>query len=209
MSQNHIVQLPAAARLSSKESINPGDIAQEWLTALQSALQSSSSSSASSYENLFHPDGWWRDHLALQWDFRTLRSAASISSFLAEFQPTAKLSNLTLQTEGKYVPHVSSPENQLDFVASMFFFESHAGRGTGILRLLRDEGATGEWKAYAVYTSLQELKGAEEPLGPKRVYGTLDSMPGGLAGGTWAERRKKQAEFVGAEPVVLVVGAGI
>jgi hypothetical protein len=88
----------------------------------------------------------------------------------------------------------------------MFFFETEFGRGAGFLRLTPD--AEGTWKAYVVYTSLQELKGFEEPLGPKRVYGTLDSMPGGPSKGNWFERRQRQVEFLDEEPQVLVIGAG-
>lgn len=89
----------------------------------------------------------------------------------------------------------------------MFFFETKVGRGAGIFRLTQDR-QSGVWKAYTMYTSLQELKGFEEPLGPRRVYGTLDSMPGGSSQGTWYERRQRQLEFLDEEPTVLVVGAG-
>ena len=88
----------------------------------------------------------------------------------------------------------------------MFFFESNVGYGSGILRLTQN--ADGVWKAYAVYTSLQELKGVKEPLGTNRVSGTLDSLPGGSLGGTWSERRKREFAFTDQQPTVLVVGAG-
>jgi hypothetical protein len=88
----------------------------------------------------------------------------------------------------------------------MFFFESAVGTGTGMLRLT--QSADGTWRAYAVYTSLQELKDAREPLGKFRAEGTTESMPGGLAGGTWIERRDRQREFLDGEPTTLVVGAG-
>jgi hypothetical protein len=88
----------------------------------------------------------------------------------------------------------------------MFFFKSAVGTGTGMLRLT--QGADGVWRAYAVYTSLQELEDAREPLGKFRAEGTTESMPGGLAGGTWTERRDRQREFLDGEPTTLVVGAG-
>lgn len=70
------------------------------------------------------------------------------------------------------------------------------------------QGDDGYWKAYAMYTSLQGLRGAEEPLGKRRPEGTTESMSGGLAAGTWIERRERQKEFLDSEPTVLVVGAG-
>jgi hypothetical protein len=204
---NHIISLPKPPRVSSN--INPQAIAQQWLTKLEAIL--SSSVTVEQINSIFHDDSYWRDHIALQWDFRTIHSATKIASFLQKHQPLAQLSNFSLQTEGKYVPHLDTPENGvpgIDFVASMFHFDTKTGRGSGILRLTLDgDGKT--WKSYAVYTSLQELKGVEEPLGPKRVYGTLDSMPNGSAGGTWKERREKELKFEGGvEPTVLIVGAG-
>ncbi|KAH8697396.1 putative flavin-binding monooxygenase [Talaromyces proteolyticus] len=207
---NHIISLPRPPRVSSLKSIDPKCAAQEWLTNLEKAL-STPSILKDQIDNLFHSDSYWRDHLALQWDFRTIHTAASIASFLNQFQPATQISKLSLQSEGKYAPHISTPENgvpEIDFLASMFHFETKVGRGTGILRLMLDDEGK-QWKAYAVYTSLQELKGAEEPLGPKRVYGTLDSMPNGSAGGTWKERREKIINLEGGqEPAVVVVGAG-
>jgi hypothetical protein len=88
----------------------------------------------------------------------------------------------------------------------MFFFETATGRGSGVIRLTQD--SKGVWKAYAIYTSLQELKNMEEPVGARRAYGTTEMMPGGLAQGTWIERRKRQVLFNEEEPATLIVGAG-
>ncbi|GAM41498.1 monooxygenase [Talaromyces pinophilus] len=207
---NHVISLPKPPRAST-ENLDPKAIAQQWLTNLETTLSSNNGNvTLDQIKLLFHDDSYWRDHIALQWDFRTIHSATNIASFLEEFQPVAQLSNFSVQTSGKYVPHIDTPENGvpgIDFVASMFHFETKSGRGSGILRLTLDDAGK-EWKAYAVYTSLQELKDAEEPLGPKRLYGTLDSLPGGSAGGTWKERREKAVKFEGVEPTVLIVGAG-
>lgn len=208
---NHVISLPKPPRAAT-ENLDPKAIAQQWLAKLETTLSSNNSNVTSDQiKLLFHDDSYWRDHIALQWDFRTIHSATNIASFLQEFQPVAQLSSFSLQTSGKYVPHLDTPENgvpDIDFVASMFHFETKVGRGSGILRLTLDD-AGNEWKAYAVYTSLQELKDAEEPLGPKRLYGTLDSLPGGSAGGTWKERRDRAVKFEGVEPTVLIVGAGM
>ncbi|KAL1996709.1 hypothetical protein VTN49DRAFT_7574 [Thermomyces lanuginosus] len=200
----HVVSLPKPPRFTSKD-VNASEVVQRWLSSLEEVLRTQAFDRLST--DLFHADSWWRDHLALQWDLRTIRKAKDIEAFVRTHQPTAQLSTFRIQTEGKYVPHVESPENQLDWVASMFFFETAVGRGSGVVRLFPDEQSK-QWKAYAVYTSLQELKGAEEPLGPKRAYGTLDSMPGGSKGGTWLERRKRAVQFKEEEPTVLIVGAG-
>lgn len=210
--ENHVISLPKPPRVSSLgKPVDAQAVAQQWLSGLETAL-SSPSITNDQIENLFHSDSYWRDHIALQWDFRTIQSASKITSFLQEFQPVCQLSKFSLQADGQYVPHISTPEDGnpgIDFLASMFHFETKVGKGSGILRLtLNDAGD--QWKAYAIYTSLQELKGVEEPLGPKRVYGTLDSMPNGSAGGTWKERREKTLKLEGGQqPTVLIVGAGM
>lgn len=145
--------------------------------------------------------------LALDWDIRTARTSAEIEGLLRERQGQARLTRFKLQDKGKFQPRWEQVVAGLSWVSSMFFFETAVGTGTGMLRLTQDKG-NGIWKAYAVYTSLQELKGLEEPLGKRRPMGTTESMPGGLAGGTWIERRERQKEFLDSEPTVLVVGAG-
>jgi hypothetical protein len=204
---HHIISLPRTPHLSTTEDFNPREIAQQWLTSLESAL---SNGGFDHLRDLFHVESWWRDILALQWDFRTLQNVDAITDFVKQYQPLAQLSNFRLQDEGKYQPALDKPEEDrpgIEWLASMFFFETNVGKGAGVLRLTQDPGS-GQWKAYAFYTTLQELKMAEEPLGPKRVYGTLDSLPGGVKGGTWLERRQRQQEFKDNEPQVLVVGAG-
>ncbi|KAL2001313.1 hypothetical protein VTN02DRAFT_1913 [Thermoascus thermophilus] len=204
LAQNrHIIQLPVTPQVTTP--LDPRAIAQRWITDLEAVL---SGNDFSRLRELFHEESWWRDMLALEWNLRTIQNLDRIQDFVRRNQPRAQLSAFRLQDSGKFQPSLETPvEGRLSWVVSMFFFETKVGRGTGMLRLTQD-GPSGVWKAYAVYTSLQELKGFEEPLGPRRVYGTLDSMPGGSSKGTWAERRQRQKEFLDEEPTVLVVGAG-
>lgn len=197
----HIIQLPTT---SSSSPLEPQAIAQRWLTELQIQLSQPASIDLSL---LFHQESWWRDMLALDWDMRTLHTAADIEAFLRKRQGPSALSNFTLQTKGKFSPKWDQVVDGLSWISSMFFFDTAVGSGSGMLRLT--QSPDGRWKAYAVYTSLQELKGAEEPVGKRRPEGTTESMPGGLAGGTWIERRQRQKEFLDNEPTVLVVGAGM
>lgn len=198
----HIIQLPKATPAVPPS--EPRTIAQQWLTDLEIQLSRPESLTLS---ELFHPESWWRDMLALDWDMRTAHTSAEIEDLLRKRQGQARLAKFKLQDKGKFQPHWEQVVDRLSWVSSMFFFETAFGKGTGMLRLTQD-GGDGVWKAYAVYTSLQELKGFEEPLGKRRPEGTTESMPGGLAGGTWVERRERQKEFLDSEPTVLVVGAG-
>ncbi|KAJ5161562.1 hypothetical protein N7492_006954, partial [Penicillium capsulatum] len=198
----HIIQLP---RTPTSSPSSPRDILQQWLNALQSQLAHPGSFDAAS---LFHEDSWWRDMLALDWDMRTAHGVRDIQDLLRKRQGLSRLARFRLQEAGQFQPKFEKVVAGLSWISSMFFFDTAVGSGTGMVRLTQDESSDGLWKAYAVYTSLQELKGAEEPLGKRRAEGTTESMPGGLAGGTWSERRERQKEFLDAQPIVLVIGAG-
>ncbi|RJE19909.1 monooxygenase [Aspergillus sclerotialis] len=200
---DHIVQLPQTP--PAPESLQPRHIAQNWLTKLESILTYNDTSRLG---EIFHKESWWRDMLALEWEFHTLHTLSLIQEFLTRNQPRSRLSSFRLQDQGKYQPNLETPSSSHDlrWISSMFFFETNVGYGSGILRLTQN--SDGEWKAYAVYTSLQELKGVKEPLGTNRVSGTLDSMPGGSLGGTWSERRKREFAFTDQQPTVLIIGAG-
>jgi hypothetical protein len=195
----HVIQLP---HTSSDAPSDPQTVAQQWLSRLDNQLAQDNVTVI----DLFHDESWWRDMLALDWDMRTVRTATEIESFLSKQQSKAKLSKFRLQDKGKFQPRLEQVVDGLSWISSMFFFESAVGNGTGMVRLTQADD--GFWKAYAVYTSLQELNLAQEPLGKRRADGTTESMPGGIAGGTWIERRERQKEFLDEEPTTLVVGAG-
>lgn len=198
----HIIQLPKTPTFSPP---SPQNIVQQWFNALQTQLARPEIFDAAT---LFHEESWWRDMLALDWDMRTAHGVQEIQDLLRGRQVQSQLSRFRLQETGNFQPKYEQVIEGLSWVSSMFFFETAVGSGTGMVRLTQSGSGDGEWKAYAVYTSLQELKGAEEPLGTRRAEGTTESMPGGLAGGTWVERRERQKEFLDAEPTVLVIGAG-
>lgn len=200
---DHIIELPPTAPVTSPP--NARAIAQEWLSKLESTF---AGGDFSQLGELFSEDSWWRDILTLQWEFRTIHGREATQDFLQENRKSGPLSSLRLHETGKFQPHLETVDEKAGFawISSLFHFETSVGVGSGVLRLIQE--SHGVWKAYAVYTALQDLKCHEEPLGSKRWYGTIDSMPGGLAKGTWGERRKRQVEFSEEEPQVLIVGAG-
>lgn len=200
---DHLLNLPQTAPVTSPP--NAWRVAQDWLSKLEATF---ASDDFSKIDDLFHEDSWWRDILALQWDFRSIHGREAIQNFLSDNRESGPLSSLKLQEDGKFQPQFEVVNEKTGFawISSLFHFESKVGTGSGVLRLTQER--PGVWKAFAIYTALQELKGHDEPLGAKRWYGTIDSMPGGLEKGTWAERRKRQVDFLDEDPQVLVVGAG-
>ncbi|KAJ5789761.1 uncharacterized protein N7518_006772 [Penicillium psychrosexuale] len=194
----HIIQLPKTPKTPSDVSPDPQIIAQQWLLALEAQI---SRLENLNIKELFHAESWWRDMLALDWDIRTVRSAAEIQNFLSKQQPRAKLSEFRLQGMGKFQPRLEQVVDGLSWVSSMFFFETAVGTGTGMLRLTQAED--GVWKAYAMSSARLRSRSGSVVL-----RGTTASMPGGTAGGTWIERRNRQKEFFNEEPATLIVGAG-
>lgn len=200
---DHVIDLPKTAPVTSPP--NAWRVAQEWLSKLETIL---SSGDFSRLIEIFNEDSWWRDILALQWDFRSIHGREAIAGFLAENHASGAITELKLQEDGQFQPTLETVDATTGFawISSLFHYKTRIGRGSGVLRLTQER--PGVWKAFAVYTTLQELNGAEEPLGAKRPYGTIDSMPGGFSKGTWLERRERQKDFTEAEPEVMVVGAG-
>ncbi|KAL4934725.1 putative flavin-binding monooxygenase [Aspergillus undulatus] len=202
LAANHyIVQLPETPLLHRAP--EPRSIAQQWITEFEILLRTAD---YTNLPQLFHEESWWRDLLTLTWDFRSIHNLSGIRDFVAQNQPRAQLSAFRLQHEGQCQPKLGHPAPELTWISTIFFFETAIGRGSGVLRLTQDKD--GVWKAFAIYTSLQELKGSEEPVGSRRAYGTTETMPGGLSRGTWIERRKRQILFDEEEPTTLIVGAG-
>ncbi|KAJ5826371.1 flavin-binding protein [Penicillium riverlandense] len=200
---DHIIQLPKTAQVDS--AVDARKVAQKWLNNIQDIF---ATGDFSRVVEILHEDSWWRDIITLQWDFRTIRGRGPIEGFLRQNQQLGPLSSFRLQETGNFQPklEVVKKDSSLSWISSLFHFETRIGKGSGVLRLIQDK--SGVWKAYAVYVTLQELKGSEEPLGERRPYGTIDSMPGGFSQGTWTERRERKLNFVDEEPQVLVIGAG-
>lgn len=206
----HDITLPTYSKheqevkVSVTERREPRDIAQNWLDQFSSIL---SSNDASRLSSVIHPDSWWRDFLTLTWDYRTIRGSQNLVSFLAEHMSAANISNLKLYTSGKFAPHFDTPIQGLEWVESMFSFESKVGTGKGVIRLA--QGDDGAWKAHFISTSLQDLKNNPEAIGLRRPLGGKNSLEGGMVKGNWYERRERQKEFLDEEPAVFIVGAGM
>lgn len=180
--------------------LNPRSIAQNWLDRFSAVLLSGD---ASRLSTVLHQDSWWRDHVALSWDLRTLHGLPAIISFLSPILSSVKLRPLSLASDDEaYAPSIVTPLPELDWVQSIFTFETSTGRGRGFLRLA--QAGDGDWKAHMLYTALDEIKGHEESTGARRAHGGQNSS----LGGNWFERRQQTYDFVDSEPTALIIGAG-
>ena len=174
------------------------EVAAAWLADFGTALESRDAAAAT---GLISPDGWWRDLLAMTWDLRTLHGTEQIAAMLEERLDATAFSGLTL-TEGK-PPELVELDEDTSFVQGFFDFETAIARGRGVFRLVADGD---DWKAWTVLTAMVELKGHEEPLGPRRAKGVSHGEQRDRE--IWLDRRRRDRDFLDSEPQVLVIGSG-
>ncbi|TFK59097.1 FAD/NAD(P)-binding domain-containing protein [Pluteus cervinus] len=168
-------------------------IASTWLDIFASRI---AALDVKGVTDLFIPEeSWWRDILALTWDFRTFKGSSKISQFLSDRLHLTSPTNFKLRPE---LTNFHQPFPDLAWVQLIFDFETDVGLGFGIARLVPT--SSGEWKAHVVFTNLEELKGHPEKTGPLRNFSPDH--------GQWETSRLAENEFRDADPTVLIVGGG-
>ena len=166
-------------------------------------IQSSFDSALSETHN--QPSVYWRDVLALTWDFRSFEGTSRIRRFLFDRLQATKVSNLKLKTtndEEGLAPFVIRPYHDLGWIMAFFTFETDTGLASGIFRLVPtpDKQQQIQWKAHSVFTNLEDLKDFPEKTGHLRNQ--LSDH------GKWEHLREKERRFEGSDPTVLIVGGG-
>ncbi|KAF9448282.1 FAD/NAD(P)-binding domain-containing protein [Macrolepiota fuliginosa MF-IS2] len=193
------LQLPDAIlpTLSNLNATLPPDldakqVARDWFSVFSGAIEAKD---ASAVANLLLPDSFWRDFLALTWDFRTFHGQDKITQFLKDQLPVIKVRNIKLKDD--YLG-LQQPYPDFAWINTMFDFETDVGIGSGIVRLVPTHN--GDWKAHVVFTNMEDLKGFPEKIGALR-----NPLPNH---GLWEQQRRKEAEFKDTDPTVLIIGAG-
>ena len=142
---------------------------------------------------------YWRDVLALTWDFRTFEGTLKIKQFLVDRLSQIKtISNIQLHKCSQLV----KPYPDLVWIQLSFSFETQFGLGSGIVRLIPII-STGDhdvvWKAHSIFTNLDDLKGF-----PEKIGGLRNAQPNH---GKWEAEREK-ARLMDKDPAVLIIGGG-
>ena len=222
--------LPTLSKLGSPlipEDLDVANIATEWLHSFSKFVeqgdingilslvldsqfssnifkpQAASSNNDTHRERLDHSDTdvgvYWRDILALTWDFRTFESTPKIKQFLVDRLGQSKISNIQLHED----PQLAKPYPDLAWIQLSFSFETQVGLCSGIVRLVpvsTNPNDNPVWKAHAIFTNLEDLKGFPEKIGTLR-----NAQPNH---GKWEAEREKEARFEDKDPVALIVGGG-
>ncbi|MDQ1634604.1 MAG: putative flavoprotein involved in transport, partial [Frankiaceae bacterium] len=163
--------------------------AETWLAAFQDALTARDIDGAAA---MFAPTSFWRDLVAFTWNITTVEGPDGVAEMLR-----ARLDD----TDPTGFHAVEEP-TETDGVTDVWLeFETAVGRGSGHLRLQNG-------KAFTLLTTLDELKGFEEPMSARRPRGVEHGVHPNRK--NFPERRAEEVESFGrtTQPYVLVVGGG-
>lgn len=197
-----IANFPPATKPDT--TLDPASIASALVTKFNQSL---SNQDFPTLSRLFIEDGYWRDHLAVTWVFRTVRSPATILGFLqnsAKSRDGFRLAKIAVDETSTVRAPKAVPVDAAGEVHGIQFFitlETAIGRGTGLVKLVQEGG---DWKIFTLYTRLEELRNHEEAVNERRGRGVEHGGKPGRK--NWAERRQADADFTSSEPTVLVVG---
>ncbi|GAB2742738.1 NAD(P)/FAD-dependent oxidoreductase [Salinifilum aidingensis] len=167
---------------------NRGDVVQ-WVAEFSEAV---AARDAERVAALFGADSYWRDLVALTWNITTVEGRAEI---------TAMLRATLERTVPRDFAVLGEPSEADGATEAWLSFETEVGRGTAHLRLVGG-------LAWTFLTTLDELKGHEEPLNHRRPKGAEHGINPDRA--TWAEEREAELRELGRsrQPEVVIVGGG-
>lgn len=143
--------------------------------------------------DLLTDEAFWRDMLALTWDYHTYEGRDTASRFLADqllkYPSTYELREDLVELQTRF--------EGLAWIQDYFTFDTTVGHTSWIFRLVLLANCS--WKGHMVYTHLEDPRGFREkirPSNPEENHGES------------AEARKKEQEHLDEEPSVIVVGGG-
>ena len=171
-----------------------GDVEQAaaWVEAFGVALAGPDPAEVTA---LFRPDAHWRDVLALDWQIATLSGVPAIAERLRAALPRAGFHAVRL-APGRTPPRRVSRAG-VEVVEAIFEFETAAGTGSGVVRLVPESGRLAAWTLVTTLDALHAADGAGAP-DYSREFG----------GDNWLDKRRKAVAYDDRDPAVVVVGAG-
>ncbi|EAU34342.1 conserved hypothetical protein [Aspergillus terreus NIH2624] len=186
----------------SSTSVDADKVASDIIAQLNAA---SAKQDYAALSQLFLEDGFWRDHLAISFEFRTIKGRQNIAAFLEEHHQGPVQLALD-RSSALRAPHVGPIDAFGDVTGIEFFVTvtTGIGSGRGVVRLA--EPQPGDWKIFTVFTSLQELKDIPENVDRRRPVGVQHGTQPDRS--NWQDRRTANANLEGEEPPVLIIGAG-
>ena len=177
------------SELTTKQAVAAPAAVTRWLASFEEAVTAGNVEAAVA---LFAEECYWRDLVAFSWNIVTVEGRAGVRDLLTETLDRVHPHGFTIAEElGE-----AAAENE-----AWIKFETEVGRGIGHLRLL-------DGKGWTLLTTLNELKGFEEPKSLRRAKGVEHGAIPNRE--TWLEQRRREAEELGRaiQPYVVIVGGG-
>ncbi|QGA17202.1 hypothetical protein EYB26_004872 [Talaromyces marneffei] len=200
-----IGKFPCTTFPNPSSSPTAGEIASKLIADFNQAL---ANKDVHAISQLFLPNGYWRDHLGLSWDFHTLAGQEKISNFLTT--NGIRLTKIEIDTsKASRAPHFGPIDGGLGKVHGVEFFikfTSDVGSGQGVARVAEESSSPGQWRFFMLSTTLFELAGHERPINHFRPKGVEHG--GDPNRQNWKDRRASEINFENTQPQVVIVGAG-
>ena len=178
--------------------IDPQAAATAWLAAFEAALVRRDAEGAA---DLFLPDGHWRDLLSFTWHIETMNGADDITAALERTLPEVQPRGFRV-APNRVAPRLVTRAG-VRTIEALFAFETSAGRGSGVLRLVPGGGGLVAW---VLLTALDEISGHEERIGPRASTGQAYSREFG--GPNWLDYRNRMQAYEDRDPAAIVIGGG-
>lgn len=141
----------------------------------------------------------------MTWDFHTLQGPEQITRFIQTSSQHGRITDTSLDKSAAHKQPQVAAFGDLEVVQAFPKIETGSGRGEGLVRLISDTNDSGRWKAFILFTTLQELKGYEETVYSRRPTGIGDNLEDGNQ--NWKDRLITQQNFEdGREPTILILG---
>ena len=174
-------------------------IAETWLAKFNEALRQRDYARVSS---MMHADGYWRDLLTFDWNFRNLHGVDNIRAWLAETFDLNAADNFRLESEPT-IGAIGEHDKTLEF---FFTFNTDIAHGRGYARLVEIPNSPGEMKAFTILTAMTELKKYPQATARNRSRDDLRMTSRELE--NWRDRRIKARQFKDKDPEVVIIGGG-
>ncbi|KAL2757249.1 hypothetical protein ACRALDRAFT_1054600 [Sodiomyces alcalophilus JCM 7366] len=204
-----LAELPVSS--SAKVNGDGADPNQVANTIVESINRALSEAKYNDLSELFAEDSYWRDHLVLTWNFRTIHRRKHIRTFLEDCANTTEGGFRLKRVAVDRSNSVREPKmSVVDFSGTapclvvFLSLDTSLGTGEGVIRLVSHGGS---WKIYTLYTSLRELRGHEEAIFGRRAKGVDHGDKPGRK--NWIECRQEESQWEnGKQPAVIILGAG-
>ncbi|KAL9032381.1 MAG: hypothetical protein Q9214_007994 [Letrouitia sp. 1 TL-2023] len=143
----------------------------------------------------------------MSWDFRTVHGYDQITTYVEKVDTKDRIQDIGLfESPAHKLPQIVEFHN-LHVIQAFLRVETQCGRGVGLVRLVPNPNDGDSWRAFTLFTTLEELKGYEESIHDRRPTG-LDYVSNNAIL-NWKDHILAQRSMEsGHGPAVLILGAG-